>query len=168
MLIDTQILSAAEMQQVRPSSNTIVVSILDRSEEIFRPELKGFRDTLTLCFEDVSEEAWGDEPGSWPDAPDRFDHARFTTGVGERIPTLEDARRIVEFLLQHHRSEERIHLVVHCYAGISRSAAVGLWVARRLYVPIIDGGTKSCDGANRRLLRLLDKASAWHDAPALI
>lgn len=78
---------------------------------------------------------------------------------GERAPTLEDARRIVEFVQRHHGDGTPIRLLVHCYGGISRSAAVAHWASVRLQVPIGNAGEWTTDYANPRLLRLLDKAS---------
>lgn len=50
-------------------------------------------------------------------------------------------------------------LLVHCAAGISRSAAVAKWIARR-YSLSFDGQYKNY---NHYVLRLLDEAENFHD-----
>lgn len=159
MISDIQFLSVDRMRRVRPSNDTAVVSILDRSESARRPRLAGFRSVLCLEFEDTSEESHGAAPGSWPETPAEDEHVQFVSGPGERAPTLEDAQRIVEFVQRHHADPAAIRLLVHCYGGISRSAAVAHWASVRLQVPIGNAGGWTTDFANPRLLRLLDKAS---------
>ena len=159
MIEDIVFLSVAEMRLVRPRLNTVVISVLDQSELRARPRprLGGFRSALALDFED-SEESLG--APAWPDNPTDEEHALFCDGRGERVPTLEDALRIVRFVHGHQTSTERLHLVVHCFGGISRSAAVAEWAAVRCWAPLLSRGQRTTEGANRRLLRLLNKAAA--------
>jgi predicted protein tyrosine phosphatase len=159
MIKDIDFLSVAQMRRVRPSLDTVVVSILDNSESTERPRLAGFRSVLSLEFEDTSEESKKHEPGSWPDEPTDEEHARFALYPGERAPTLTDAERIVEFIRRHHASPDALNLVVHCHGGISRSAAVAHWASARLWVPMSNANMRSTDRANPRLLRLLDRAA---------
>ena len=56
---------------------------------------------------------------------------------------------------EHHRSQEQLHLVTHCFGGISRSAAIAEWASARCWVPILGDAP---DRSNPRLLRLLNKA----------
>lgn len=79
----------------------------------------------------------------------------------ERAPELSDAQAIVTFVRKHHHSSEPVRLVVHCYGGVSRSAAVAQWVAVAHGVPLpqLGDGIHELDRANPRLLRLLDKAA---------
>lgn len=159
MIKDIVFLSVDQMKRVRPSTTSVVVSILDHSEAQYRPRLAGFRSVLTLDFEDTYEETKLAAPGSWPDEPSDAEHARFCQGRGERIPSLTDARKIVDFLFRHHRSDEALNLVVHCYGGVSRSAAVAAWASERFHVPIGNRDMRSTEYANKRVLRLLDKAA---------
>lgn len=149
-----------QMLLLPPSLDTVVISILDRSEEGSRPRLDGFREVLTLQFEDTYEEVSGDKPGDWPDEPSDDDHFLYSQGPGERVPSLSDAKRIVEFLDRHHQTFEQLVLAVHCYAGISRSAAVASWASTRYWAPL--GDMRSTDFANTRLVRLLNKAAGRH------
>lgn len=149
--------SLAEMRQVAPSPDAVVISLLDRSEESGRPPLTGFRDVLRLQFEDRSEEGHRHCPGPWPDEPTEAEHARYVQGVHERVCTLTDARQIVEFLDRHHGSFDQLTLIVHCQGGISRSAAVAAWASVRYWAPMT--GVRSPEYPNARLMRLLDKAA---------
>lgn len=150
-------LSAEQMGLFKPSHDVVVVSILDKSEEHNRPSLEGFRDVLRLHFEDTYEECKLAELGSWPDEPSDEQHARFAQGRGERVPTLTDAAAIVEFLAKHHGTFDQLTLVAHCQGGISRSAAVASWAAVRYWAPI--NSVMTTDWANKRLIRLMDKAA---------
>jgi predicted protein tyrosine phosphatase len=150
-------LSAEKMKMFKPSPDVVVVSILDKSEEKDRPALEGFRDVLRLQFEDTYEEMKLAEAGGWPDEPTDEEHARFAQARDERIPTLTDARAIVEFLAKHHRTFDQLTLVAHCHGGISRSAAIATWAATRYWAPI--NCMMSTEWANRRLMRLMDKAA---------
>jgi predicted protein tyrosine phosphatase len=150
-------LSAEKMHLFKPSADVVVVSILDKSEEKDRPTLQGFRDVLRLQFEDTYEELKLVEKGGWPDEPTDEEHARFAQGRGERVPTLSNAREIVEFLDKHHQTFDHLTLVAHCHGGISRSAAVASWAATRYWAPI--NCMMSTDWANPRLMRLMNKAA---------
>jgi predicted protein tyrosine phosphatase len=150
-------LNAEEMRRLPPSLDTVVVSMLDKSEEPARPALEGFLDVLRLQFEDTYEEAHDEPPGSWPDEPVAHEYRRFTVCDGERPPMLSDARAIVEFLARHQRAPQPLRLVVHCFGGVSRSVAVANWASARFWVPI--RGQSGLDSGNPRLLRLLDKAA---------
>jgi predicted protein tyrosine phosphatase len=149
--------SLEEMRLVSPSPTTVVISILDVSEEFGRPPLEGFRDVLRLQFEDTSEEGNQYYPGPWPDEPTEAEHARYVQGPGERVSTISDARAILDFLAKHHNSFDQLTLVVHCQGGISRSAAVASWASVRYWAPMV--GQRSAEWPNQRLMRLLDKAS---------
>lgn len=51
---------------------------------------------------------------------------------GMKTISLEQAEEIVNFILKIHSLPQEIHLIVHCFAGISRSAAVGKFVSDTL------------------------------------
>lgn len=149
-------LNAEKMALFKPSLDTVVVSILDKSEEHHRPPLEGFLDVLRLQFFDTWEETKLAEPESWPDEPTEEEHARFARG-DERVPALSHAREIVAFLDKYHQTFEQLTLVAHCKGGISRSAAVAGWASARYWAPLVS--TMTTDYANPRLMRLLNKAA---------
>ncbi|AQH05860.1 hypothetical protein A9R05_43440 (plasmid) [Burkholderia sp. KK1] len=75
-------LSVAQMRNVTPSRQAVVVSILDRSEEWERPDLSGFLDSLCRSFEDTAEETKLASPWQWPDNPSDAEHTRLAIGQG--------------------------------------------------------------------------------------
>lgn len=160
MITSVAFLSIDRARNLIPSRDTLMVSILDLQErrDLRLPRLGGYRSVLSLSFEDTSEEGKLKEVGSWDDDPDDIDHARFSQGYGERIPTLQDAKKIVEFVQRHHTSEESLKFIVHCRAGVSRSAAVAQWVVEYTLAPMRSDIRMNTSHANARLTRLLEKA----------
>lgn len=82
------------------------------------------------------EESLGLNVGDLPDL-----HPRHAVGVrlfwGQaELCDANDARRVLTFLDHHANSAEKLHLVVHCHAGISRSAAVAAIAADRFGIEI--------------------------------
>lgn len=166
MITDVDYFSLEEARGMRPRADTLLISILDRSEaeRMKRPRLDGWRSVLVLEFEDSHEEAKLAPAGSWPDSPTPEQHVLYTHTRQERIPTLDDAERLIEFIAGHQATDAPLHLVVHCKAGVSRSAAVAKWVEERLGVPRSDSEFKATLYANPRVLRLMDKAwAAYND-----
>ena len=159
MLTSIEFTSLEGFRSKRPSLGVVVISILDQSERARerRPNLSGYRSALEMHFEDTSEEVKYAAPGAWPDTPDAVDQARFAQGIGELVPTLRDAERIFEFVQAHHGSAERLTLLVHCFAGLSRSAAVAKWASEAFGVPMATD--RSTERSNPRLLRLLAKVA---------
>jgi predicted protein tyrosine phosphatase len=149
-------LGAEQMAMFKPSLDTVVVSILDKSEEHHRPPLEGFRDVLRLQFFDTWEETKLAVPESWPDEPTEEEHVRFARG-DEKVPALSHAQEIVAFLDKHHQTFDQLTLVAHCKGGISRSAAVAGWAAARYWAPLTS--IMTTEHANPRLMRLLNKAA---------
>lgn len=144
-----------------------VISLLDKGESVKhgRPDLSAHHSSLPLWFED-SYEHEGTEP--WPDEPSALQHLRFAQEHGERVPTLDDARRVVDFVYRLHGLPQQLGLAVHCHGGISRSTAIADWISVRLLVPIalpLRGVPLPSirPMPNLRVLRLLDKAWAQRD-----
>ena len=129
MITDIKFLSLERMKKVVPSTNIAVVSILDKDEERNRPIFNGFGPVLILQFEDTFEEGKLASPGAWPDEPSEYEHAKFCQRNGERIPTLSNARDIVNFPAQRQSEPEAWTLIAPCAGGISRSAAVAHWAS---------------------------------------
>lgn len=85
---------------------------------------------------------------------------------GEDEPSIEQARRIVDFVTRLHKAKRRYALIVHCHAGLYRSGAVAEWVSRHFDVPedeashrLVVFGAKE-RSYNHLLLRLLEQACA--------
>lgn len=165
MLTDIRWLSVIDAQRLTPCADTVVISILDPSEEHHRPQhLHLFADHLVLDFEDACE-----RPGApyWPDQMTEEEHEQVCTLVVSRAPELTDAQRIAEFVQRHHQAQAPLHLVVHCRAGSSRSAAVAQWAAEATGAPLpqLQAEGRRLDNANPRLLRLLRQAQTSPEAP---
>lgn len=158
MLKDIHFMGYREANFLEPRWDTVVISILDPTEEEVRPpQLHEFRDTLELTFVDVFEEH-GKQ--SWPDEMSAQEHAAATSMATGKAAEIIDAQRIVEFINRHHESTEVVTLVVHCYGGVSRSAAVAKWAGKTYAAPLpqLDDGIHDLEGANPRVMRLLEKA----------
>ena len=84
----------------------IVISITDPNQKL--PTLNTPNDILRLAFYDLPEEI-GDP---------RYDSGLFTES---------HAKEIISFLDKHHNLPEEKHLIVHCEAGVCRSASVALF-----------------------------------------
>lgn len=101
---------AIEYCRGRHREPSVIISISDPSmdydEAPFRTEENRVEDILPLCFSDA------EEPGK----------DVYGLDVGEEdLMQEEDARKVARFVLDHR--DRRI--IVHCDAGISRSAGVG-------------------------------------------
>lgn len=141
--------------RIQPARDTVIISITDPDEQPakIRP---GFRASLRLSFLDLEEESIGVNVGDIPDLhPGHQNGIRLFWDRGE-LCDANDARRIVDFLCKYGTHEDSLKLVVHCHAGISRSAAVALFAADKYDCPI-DQANPDTSCANSRLLRLLKK-----------
>jgi len=139
-------LSQAEKLEGRP--DVIVVSIHDRH---FLPQLRsGFRDVLRLHFDD-------------------YDQQRDGLDALQDAITPEQAETLKSWLEPYLRANAEFTLLVHCYAGISRSAAVAWWAHKAYGLEL-----KTAFPAwylNRQVLRTLDPnieaPTKPDDAPAM-
>jgi predicted protein tyrosine phosphatase len=154
------------MRRLTPDPTIAVISILDASEARERPDLSGFGEALVMEFVDAYEESQSIPVGAWPDELDEAQQITLCPYRGERLVTLSDALRIVEFANRLHASADDVDLIVHCWGGISRSVAVASWLALALDVPQVHTGAIAY--ANRRLIRLLDAASGRSIEPRLL
>ncbi len=91
-------------EQYAPPSNSVLISIHDRSEPpiVARP---GWREVLVLRFHDTDGQQ-----------------------IGLEVFTREQALAILSFAEHHKDCEE---LVVHCQMGQSRSAAVAIYLSEK-------------------------------------
>ena len=123
-----------------------LISVLDSPNDKARPDLTRFLDTLPLSFHDICEEEFGEnEP--WEDNLDK-----------ENVPTLTDAHAILGFFEKHSASNKDTVILVHCFAGVSRSAAIALWLGEISNTLVIQAGPSRIAHPNPRVIRLLNKA----------
>lgn len=115
MIDSLEFLSLDEALEFVPSRPTVAISILSpgRRAAALHPAID---DTLRLFFHD---------------------------GVAHADPhpatvlfCAEQARSVVDFLRRHHLRSEKLHLLIHCEAGISRSAAVAVFAASECRVAL--------------------------------
>lgn len=134
--------------------STALISILDASEEYSRPDVCVFADALVLQFQDVSEESkkcfedFGDHPDSQTTA-------KYTDGPAETLFNAAHAKTIIEFFDKCRGNSQVQTLAVHCYAGLSRSAAVAQFLSDTFGVDL--DSCKGTAGANPRVLRVLKR-----------
>lgn len=111
-------MSRKDVQLFTPPEDTVVISINETEDRgiplaALRP---GYKDVLVLRFDDADPDneylnPWGDEDFQFVYMDE------------------EQARRVVEFAREHQDSR---YMVIHCFAGISRSTATALAVAEIL------------------------------------
>lgn len=137
---------------------SIAISITDPSAKPARAP-RGLTGLIRLSFEDDYEEGLGVEVGSLPDLHERHgDGVRLFFDDSE-LCDAGDARKIFRFLQQYATREDEVDLVVHCNAGISRSAAVAQFANSYFGCPIVQENPDT-SRANRRLQRLLQAHAA--------
>lgn len=117
-------MSRHEVQKYAASPGTALISIYDRSE----PPLE-------------FDYPWG-----------AVLHLRFHDGqpdiLGLELFDVRHAQLVLEFA--HRHAVPAPELVVHCHGGVSRSAAIALFLASRYEVPCIkDGEFKTLENWNR-------------------
>lgn len=159
MLKEVLFMGVREASRLEPNQTTVIISILDQFEEHNRPpRLHEFKVHLILNFVDTFE-----KPGEphWPDRMSEEEHCAVCIWDEDRAPEMIDAQRIVEFVNRHHRATKAVTLVVHCFGGVSRSAAVAQWVGETLGVqmPQLGDGIHTLEGANPRVMRLLKRVA---------
>lgn len=135
----------------------IAISITDPTATSARAP-KGLAGLLRLSFEDDYEELLGVPPGYLPDLhPQHDDGIRLFFGDNE-LCDANDASRMLSFLNTYAKKDQPHDVIVHCRAGISRSAAVAQFVSEH-YGCDIDQANPDTSAANMRVLRLLRSAS---------
>lgn len=119
MQMTIQLLSKRAASKYRPERPTLLISIQDgdRQELPFRQRTnhitrKRYVDCLFLYFDDINPDAI---PGQ-PSMPFAFSDY--------------DAKAIINFLKRHFEAGDFADIIVHCQAGVSRSHAVALFIAK--------------------------------------
>lgn len=110
-----EFLSVDEAQAYVPEVHTVAISILSpgRAPAQLHSDI---RDVLRLYFHD------GVPYGTAPRKVDLF--------------STQQAQAIIDFLRSHNAAPNPTHLLIHCEAGISRSAAVAVFAASECRVPL--------------------------------
>lgn len=120
--------------QYQPASNSVLISIHDKSEEELTPQ-PGWHAVLYQRFHDTDGQSMGLE--------------LFGT---------DHARALLAFVDAHKNCDE---VVVHCQMGQSRSAAVALYLSEKYNVPCYKVSTKvdwaSIKVYNRLVYRVLHR-----------
>ena len=113
-------------KHLKPTSSTIAISI-GAADEGAPPRLdRGFAGAIRLEFDDVYEESLNLPVGFFPDLhPRHHDGVRIFAG-NANVFDFNDAHKINRFIGHYAVKPEPYDLVVHCFAGVSRSAAVAL------------------------------------------
>lgn len=127
MIRSVDFISKLEAQQLASSQDRAMISI--NGVLAIAPALNRFYRLLSLEFEDVQQ----------ADALGAF--------------TQQQAQTIVDFVAELHAQPKAIELVVHCKAGVSRSAAVARYVADR--TGCLFPRRELSQGANSLVLELL-------------
>ena len=137
--------------KVEPSKEVDVISIVDPDSPPAKFKDEDFKRVLRLYFDDISEDYIGSilDKRGMPDIDPRGN----VLWHGFVMADGHHAKEILEFI----RSSTARHLIVHCHAGISRSAAIALFAASNYNYKLLCG-KYDASGANPRLLRLLKKA----------
>jgi len=110
--------SEEEMKGLRPSPLYGVISITDPGRTANLPE--GWGSILRLQFDDVEE-------------PDPYKPYGDPYARSSRLPAAQDAREILQWLKANHRKLAGVY--VHCWGGVSRSAAVAKFIAEKYGIP---------------------------------
>ena len=155
MINSVEFMSLRAVKSVRPDSSRAIVSIRDSSTRGDLPAFDEFLDVLPLHMLDVCEEHFMLKPGAWVDEPDPDQHLTYCGIPGNFAPATSHAKAVFAFFECLHAYPDPIDVLVHCSAGISRSAAVALWASERYAVPLLDRADVGLQEANPRVLRLL-------------
>jgi predicted protein tyrosine phosphatase len=151
-----------------PGPDAIMISLIAPGDKTtFAP---GYCSILQLAMDDVYEEVFNLPPNAIHDDQSHYTHewGTPTYQIGlYRMPTLEHARAIANFLAEHEGGCSLFRrVIVHCSQGKSRSSAVAQFVSEKYGTPILNADPAYQDQvamtdtsrANPRLLRLLKKA----------
>lgn len=155
MLTSVEFMSLKAVKSLASSLTVAIISIRDSSSVRDLPTFDGFRDVLSIDMLDVCEEHALHAPGSWADEPTGEQHFQYCEITDNFAPSLSHAHAVKAFVDRLHDCADEIDLVVHCSAGVSRSAAVAAWAAERFGIALRDGAGVGLGDANPRILRLL-------------
>lgn len=131
----------ATAENCGPWSDFAMISIGEPAASEGDPQIQdGWHDVLRLSFHDVV-------PSQNPDG-------------AYTLMTADDADQIVAFVRRV--APDVVGIIVHCRAGISRSAAVVKWIAREYQIPFNHKYMKFNDHV-WRLMVVAGQVKAWRD-----
>lgn len=131
-------------ERMTPDANMACISITE--PDVPPAKLNGWSHLLRLCFHDVDKQQFPDE---WEGMTEKY------TFFDENM-----AKQILDFVDALPPNIDT--LVVHCYAGISRSAAVSRVLHSYFDIPVISEGQYLLLNKHvRRLLEIEIFARAW-------
>ena len=135
----------------------LLISILDFHSPFLRPSFSHFADTLSLCFKDRCEEDYG-LFDNWPDEPSDALSRRVLGMANERLFSLSDAVKIVNFIENYQTQKQEYNLIAHCKSGVGRSAAIAEFFGIIHNIPFQGTDPRGRFMPNCRVTRLLTKA----------
>lgn len=110
------VMNQFEAQQYTPQDHEVCISITSDANMAFAPRpailSDKFEDILRLEFDDVAVQQVGDETA---------------TSISK-----EQSVKVVEFVQRH---LDKKHLVIHCFAGISRSRSIAAAICQHFALP---------------------------------
>lgn len=147
--LPVQAVSRFFIKQHKPTQKTLLIAINDYMGQYqpFKERTKyitysKYEDVCWLFFDDI-------------------DHLPYN-GRNKNMFSTEQARQIIHFLNHHFQKQDFEQILVHCYAGISRSQALALFIARyylkdeTLYEQLYHQKGKAA-GGNHYVYELLEK-----------
>lgn len=112
-----QAVSKQFIKHYKPEKPTLIIAINDFNDQ-FKPfkervnygTYSNYVDVCWLYFDDIDQIPFGGK------SPNMF--------------TKTQAKELIHFLDKHFEAKDFDHVLVHCYAGVSRSQAVALFIAK--------------------------------------
>jgi len=142
MITSARHISRQAAESLHNGTDTLIVSITDPDRELARIRTTDNRNFLRLQFHDVVQAIPSANPEYRPMTP-------------------AHASTLMNWLNRWHNTPEHLSLIVHCEAGVSRSAAVCRFVCERyLRIPATDAMVHYSDG---EILKQLRFAAGWFD-----
>jgi predicted protein tyrosine phosphatase len=145
-------------ERIEPDANVAVISLTTPGDDPARIK-DGFHSILRLQFDDLYEENIKEKVGAIPDLDPSNPQCR-VMWHGLQLANYNHAREIIEYL----NSLDCDHVIVHCHAGVSRSAAVAQFITDK-YGAALDRDWCDTSCMNKRVYRLLSKVFSG-DAPS--
>lgn len=154
MIKSVSFCGVSSVKGLSPRRSIALISILDDDERFERPPLYGFAKILSQDHVDFSEEKSKLPLESVDDATGLLANGASPV-EGHRVFCARDAIEIVEFVEDCIADDRTLELIIHCYAGVSRSAAVAKFVCEHYGLAL--STNRDISDANPRVGRLLKK-----------
>lgn len=161
MFTTVQFCSRTEAETIPPRAPALLIAIGAPDYPVSRIPEGWYTEIVRASFHDLYEERWEPHKEALPSPPWGFvpETVRYKDRLYVR-PTLRHAEVIFRSIRRYQESLDLLSLVIHCEAGVSRSAAVADWAARYCRIPIMT--SRPLTAANKRLTRLLDFVERNH------